>query len=181
MTVTRDSARPRGARARRVSARRGPRSRCEHAAKRVLTTIASCCVAGYVTGFVDGEHVASKSSLPRVRLKSFELTGAEPAGLGAAARRLATQFAHHSLSAIFDQVHLPRGDCRGSHVLQSREPTPAIAGAAHTQAPAPPQVLALGPLRSEQSFGRRAPRRKLAPHMEICSNEPARKGPNRCI
>lgn len=72
-----------------------------------------------MTGFVDGEHVASKSSLPRVRLKSFELTGAEPAGLGAAARRLAMQFAHHSLSTIFDQVRLSRGDCPGPYVPKS--------------------------------------------------------------
>lgn len=66
---------------------------------------------GYATAFIDGEAVSSKSSLPRVRLKTF---GDEGASRIEEARRLAGAFADHSLAAVFDEVgnfthstHLP--------------------------------------------------------------------------
>ena len=58
---------------------------------------------GYVTAFLDGEFVGSKSSLPRVRLKSFELYDT-PANVVAWAMREALRMADHVIHPIFDRV-----------------------------------------------------------------------------
>ena len=57
----------------------------------------------YMTAFLDGEYVASKSSQPRVRLKTFETLG-EPTDLMNQAQQLALHLAHHVVHPIFDAV-----------------------------------------------------------------------------
>ena len=57
----------------------------------------------YMTAFLDGEYVASKSSQPRVRLKTFETLG-EPTDLMHQAQQLALRLAHHVVHPIFDAV-----------------------------------------------------------------------------
>ena len=58
---------------------------------------------GFVTSFVDGEFVTSKSSIPRVRLKTFELYDTAP-DVSSRAFLEAMKFAHHVVHPIFDAV-----------------------------------------------------------------------------
>ena len=57
---------------------------------------------GYATAFIDGDAVSSRSSLSRVRLKSFG--GSDADAVNKDARRISQRFADHCLSAVFDQV-----------------------------------------------------------------------------
>ena len=58
---------------------------------------------GYMTAFLDGEYVGSKSSIPRIRLKTFEQAEVTESTIKTA-RMIAEQMADHSVHSIFDKV-----------------------------------------------------------------------------